>query len=133
MKKLMVCFLVLTMVFSAAFSLAEQSDLTYVKDKGVLVIGITDFAPMDYKDENGEWIGFDADVAKLFAEMEGISEADALSNITTQINKYTLDIDGFVALVKAHLEEQTPGSRFIFFVVVRTKSSSRTVMFLMRL
>ena len=55
-------------------------------------------------------------LAKLFAEMEGISEADALSNITTQINKYTLDIDGFVALVKAHLEEQTPGSRFIFFV-----------------
>lgn len=55
-------------------------------------------------------------LAKLFAEMEGISEADALSNISTQINKYTLDIDGFVALVKAHLDEQTPGSRFIFFV-----------------
>lgn len=72
MKKLMVCFLVLTMVFSAGFSLAEQSDLTYVKDKGVLVIGITDFAPMDYKDENGEWIGFDADVAKLFAESLGV-------------------------------------------------------------
>ncbi len=55
-------------------------------------------------------------LAKLFAEMEGISESDALSNITTQINKYTLDIDGFVALVKAHLEEKSPGSRFIFFV-----------------
>lgn len=55
-------------------------------------------------------------LAKLFAEMEGISETEAQSNITTQISKYTLDIDGFVALVKAHLEEQTPGSRFIFFV-----------------
>lgn len=55
-------------------------------------------------------------LAKLFAEMEGISEAEAQSNITTQISKYTLDIDGFVALVKAHLEEQAPGSRFIFFV-----------------
>lgn len=53
---------------------------------------------------------------KLFAEMEGISEDEAKSNITTQISKYTLDIDGFVALVKAHLEEQAPGSRFIFFV-----------------
>lgn len=54
-------------------------------------------------------------LAKLFAEMEGISEADALDNITTQINKYTLDIDGFVSLVKAHLDSKTPGSRFIFF------------------
>lgn len=33
-----------------------------------LVIGITNFEPMDYKDEDGEWIGFDADLAKSFAE-----------------------------------------------------------------
>ena len=48
------------------------SDLAYVKDKGVLVVGITDFAPMDYKDEAGEWIGFDADMAKGFAEKLGV-------------------------------------------------------------
>ena len=78
----------------------------------------------EYKNRfNKEWIEDRPSIllkkqnlAKLFAEMEGISEADALSNITTQINKYTLDIDGFVALVKAHLEERTPDSRFIFFV-----------------
>ena len=40
-------------------------------EKEVLVVGITDFAPMDYKDENGEWIGFDADMAKAFAEYLG--------------------------------------------------------------
>ena len=44
------------------------SDLEYVKDKGTLVVGVTDFEPMDYKDDNGEWIGFDADMAKAFAE-----------------------------------------------------------------
>ena len=33
---------------------------------------MTDFAPMDYKDENGEWIGFDADMAKAFAESLGV-------------------------------------------------------------
>lgn len=33
-----------------------------------LVIGITNFEPMDYKDEDGEWIGFDADLAKAFVE-----------------------------------------------------------------
>ncbi len=50
-----------------------KSDLEYVKEKGVLVVGITDFAPMDYKEgENSEWIGFDADMAKLFAERLGV-------------------------------------------------------------
>ena len=48
------------------------SDLAYVKEKGVLVVGITDFAPMDYKDEAGEWIGFDADMAKGFAQKLGV-------------------------------------------------------------
>ena len=47
---------------------AAESDLAYVKEKGVLVVGITDFAPMDYKNEDGEWIGFDADMAKEFAK-----------------------------------------------------------------
>lgn len=49
-----------------------ESDLAYVKEKGVLVVGITDFAPMDYKNEDGEWIGFDADMAKGFAEKLGV-------------------------------------------------------------
>lgn len=46
----------------------SKSDLEYVKDKGTLVVGVTDFAPMDYKDESGNWIGFDADMASAFAE-----------------------------------------------------------------
>ena len=53
-------------------SSAAGSDLAYVRDKGILVVGMTDFAPMDYRDENGEWIGFDADMAKLFAEYLGV-------------------------------------------------------------
>lgn len=51
---------------------AAESDLEYVKANGKLVVGITDFAPMDYKDDNGEWIGFDADMAKAFAESLGV-------------------------------------------------------------
>ena len=51
---------------------SAESDLAYVQDKGTLVVGITPFAPMDYEDTNGEWIGFDADLAKLFAEELGV-------------------------------------------------------------
>lgn len=56
---------------------AAESDLAYIKEKGVLTVGMTDFEPMDYKDENGEWIGFDADMAKAFAESLGV-EAEFL-------------------------------------------------------
>lgn len=51
---------------------AEDSDVAYIQEKGSLIVGITDFAPMDYKDENGDWIGFDADMAKLVAEKLGV-------------------------------------------------------------
>ena len=50
----------------------DASDMAYVKDKGVLVVGITDFAPMDYRDENNEWVGFDADLATAFAKSLGV-------------------------------------------------------------
>lgn len=51
---------------------AADSDMAYVQEKGTLVVGITDFEPMDYKDASGEWIGFDADMAKAFAESLGV-------------------------------------------------------------
>ena len=51
-----------------------ESDLAYVQDKGTLVVGITYFEPMDYKAEGSdEWIGFDADMAKAFAESLGVA------------------------------------------------------------
>lgn len=57
---------------SQAETPAVESDMEYVKGNGKLVIGITDFAPMDYQNESGEWIGFDADMAKAFAESLGV-------------------------------------------------------------
>lgn len=57
---------------AAASSEAAGSDMEYVKNKGKLVVGITDFEPMDYKSDSGEWIGFDADLAKAFAQSLGV-------------------------------------------------------------
>ncbi|MBR2337985.1 MAG: transporter substrate-binding domain-containing protein [Clostridia bacterium] len=64
---LAVCMLVLGMTSCGNSS---ASDMEYVKEKGKLIVGITDFAPMDYEKVEGseEWIGFDADMAKKFAE-----------------------------------------------------------------
>ena len=57
---------------SSADGSSADSDLEYVKSKGTLVVGIADFEPMDYKEESGEWIGFDADMAKAFAKSIGV-------------------------------------------------------------
>lgn len=78
MKKLLAMILVLAMGLTmVACGKGEaksetKSDMDYVKDKGTLVVGITDFAPMDYKDEAGNWVGFDADMATAFADSLGV-------------------------------------------------------------
>ncbi|MDO4501431.1 MAG: transporter substrate-binding domain-containing protein [Erysipelotrichaceae bacterium] len=76
MKKLLVTLLAVLMCLSlAACGKKEETvktDSEYVKANGKLVVGITDFAPMDYQDGNGEWIGFDADMGKAFAKELGV-------------------------------------------------------------
>lgn len=51
---------------------AADSDVAYIQGKGTLIVGITEFEPMDYKDDAGEWIGFDADMARMVAEQLGV-------------------------------------------------------------
>ena len=51
---------------------AQDGDLAYIKNKGTLVVGITDYEPMDYKDENGNWTGFDAEFAEAVAKKLGV-------------------------------------------------------------
>ena len=71
MKKI-VAVIIALMMFVSMTAFAAESDLDYVKQKGALIIGITDFEPMDYQSESGEWIGFDADMAKAFAASLGV-------------------------------------------------------------
>lgn len=68
----MVLVLVLLAMCFAGCGQTGGSDLEYVQKKGTLVVGITEYAPMDYKDENGQWTGFDAEFAKLVAAELGV-------------------------------------------------------------
>ena len=74
MKKLfsMMLVILLTLTCFTACGAKDESDLAYIQKKGTLIVGITDYAPMDYKDENGNWTGFDAEFAELFAEELGV-------------------------------------------------------------
>jgi polar amino acid transport system substrate-binding protein len=100
MKKLtsiLALALALTLCFGLAACGAAQpaaSDLDYVKANGKLIIGITDFAPMDYQDENGDWIGFDADMAVAFAESLGVEPVFQVidwDNKIMELNGKTID------------------------------------------
>ena len=93
MKKIISLICLLTMMFALLAGCGAKeadSDLAYVQDKGTLVVGITNFAPMDYLDENGQWIGFDADMAKAFAESLGV----AVEFVEIDWDNKVLELDG---------------------------------------
>ena len=74
---------------------AASSDLDYIKQKGTLVVGITDFAPMDYQDADGSWIGFDADLTKAFAESLGVEvqfQTIEWDNKVMELDGKTIDV-----------------------------------------
>ena len=76
MKKLISIVLAALMLAATAVTFAscgkkEQTDSEYIKEKGKLTVGITDFEPMDYQDGD-KWIGFDADTATAFAKSLGV-------------------------------------------------------------
>ncbi len=49
-----------------------KDDLAYIQSQGKLVVGITVFEPMDFQDADGNWVGFDAELATLFAQELGV-------------------------------------------------------------
>ena len=76
MKKMiaLVLSLVAVLVLFAGCSKKDaNSDLAYVQKKGTLIVGITDYAPMDYQDDNGNWTGFDAEFAQAVAAKLGVN------------------------------------------------------------
>ena len=74
---------------------SSLSDMEYVKEKGTLVVGITEFEPMDYQDAEGNWIGFDADMAAAFAESLGVEvefQVIDWDNKVFELNGKTIDV-----------------------------------------
>lgn len=67
------CVLFVSGMFAACSkSNNSKSDLDYVKSKGKMVIGVTLYEPMNYKDESGNWTGFDTEFAQAVCEKLGV-------------------------------------------------------------
>ena len=90
MLSVLLCMVMAVLMLAGCGQAKEQTDMEYVKEKGTLVVGITDFAPMDFKDESGAWIGFDADMAKGFAESLGV----AVEFVEIDWDNKILELDG---------------------------------------
>ncbi len=76
MKKLMALIMALALVLSLAACGQKAnegaSDWEYIQEKGVLTIGVTNYPPMNYLDDNGEWTGFDTEFAQAVGESLGV-------------------------------------------------------------
>lgn len=85
--KRIAAFILAALMCAAAFTGCAQKpkeDFEYIKDKGELVIGITLFAPMNYKDESGELIGFETEFAKAVCEKLGLKPDFQVINWTAK-------------------------------------------------
>ena len=73
MKKILSLVLAAMMLLCCVSCGGKVADVDAVKAAGKMVIGITEYAPMNYKDENGEWTGFDTEFAELVCEKLGVA------------------------------------------------------------
>ena len=64
---------------------AADSDLAYIQEKGKMTIGYTVYAPMNYTDENGEFVGFDTELATAVCEQLGVEPEFVEINWDTKI------------------------------------------------
>ena len=62
-----------------------ESDLAYIQDKGKMTIGYTVYAPMNYTDENGEFVGFDTELATAVCEQLGVEPEFVEINWDTKV------------------------------------------------
>lgn len=70
---------------STAEAAAADSDLAYIQEKGKMTIGYTVYAPMNYTDENGEFVGFDTELATAVCRQLGVEPEFVEINWDTKI------------------------------------------------
>ena len=72
---------------SAAASAAETTagDLDYIKEKGKMVIGYTVYEPMNYTDADGNFTGFDTELATAVCEKLGVEPEFVEINWDTKV------------------------------------------------
>ena len=69
----------------SAASASADSDLAYIQGKGKMVIGYTVYAPMNYTDDEGNFTGFDTELATAVCEKLGVEPEFVEINWDTKV------------------------------------------------
>lgn len=99
MKRLLTIMMAIAMIFTMVASFAScgnPGDWAKIEEKGYFVCGITDYAPMNFKDDKGEWTGFDTDFAIAVAKYLGVEvkffELGDWNQKYVELNSGTIDV-----------------------------------------
>ena len=94
--KLTTVLLILATFVLGACGKKEATGLAAIKEKGQLIIGLDDtFAPMGFKDDKGEIVGFDIDLAKEVAKrigVEAVFKPSEWSGIVFELKSKNIDV-----------------------------------------
>ncbi len=119
MKKVITVLLVLVTVFVLVGCTNDMpSTLEDIENRGYFIVGLDDtFAPMGFRDNDGNIVGFDVDLAKTFAERLGVEvrfqpiDWDAK---VLELNSGTIDmIWNGLTITESRLEEMSFSDAYI--------------------
>ena len=95
--KILAIVLALAAIFACVFGFAacnKKSDYQKIKESGKIVVGYTDYAPMNYTDANGTLVGFDTELAQKVGQKLGLQVQFQLISWDakfTELNSGTID------------------------------------------
>ena len=112
----------------------EDSDLAYIVGNGKMVIGITEYAPMNYYDDAGKLIGFDTEFAEAVCAKLGVAPEFVVINWDTkemELEAKNIDCiwNGFTMTEerKAALEFTDPYVKNMQVVVIKADNAATYV------
>lgn len=90
MKKIISLVLVAILMAAALCSCGSNttsSELAQVKESGKLIIGMTEFAPLNYKAEDGSWTGFETEFAEAVCAELGVKAEFQVINWASKVSE----------------------------------------------
>lgn len=117
---------------AAATTTAADDDWAYIKAKGELIIGYTDYAPMNFTDKDGKLVGFDTEYAEAVCAKLGVTPKFVLINWDTKevdLKAKTIDcIWNGLTVTEDRKENMAFTNSYIIneqVVVIRTKDAAK--------
>ncbi len=111
---------------------AGASDWNYIKSKGTMTVGMTIFAPMNYKDASGKLIGFETEFAEALTAELGVKvkfQEIQWASKETELNSKNIDCIWNAMTItperKANMDISTPYMKNKQVIVVKSSNAAK--------